>query len=200
MSELAALDIQANEMVGDQISGTHTRHGMIVEFYMHSVKDKAASEDQGRPIWNEVPYIMVRVPGQNQQVVRRPIRTGQNPMHDNNRFHNEYIAFLQKKEQPLEGVPLAEWPELNNSQILELAHYGIKTVEHLAEMNDSNTQNAMGLTDLKTKAKRWLASVDSGVPIAKLEAELGERDNQISTLTNVVEEMQKELKKLKKAK
>ena len=107
MNDLAALDLQANEMINDQLSGAPTKHGMVVEFYMNSVQDKVESNEQGRPVWHEVPYVMVRVPGQNQQVVRRPVRTGQHPMHDNNRFHNEYVAFLQQKEQPTEGTPLS---------------------------------------------------------------------------------------------
>lgn len=200
-SELAALDQAAFDDIDRQMNpAMDTKHGMIVEFYLHSVKDEKESIEQERPVWTEVPYVMIRVPGQNQQVVRRPVRTGQHPMHDNNRFHNEYVAFRQQKAQPLEGTPLSEWPVVNNSQIKELAHYGIKSVEHLANLNDSNAQNAMGLSDLKTKAKRWLESVTSGAPLAKLESELKQRDNKIDTLENAMKEMQQELKKLKKAK
>ena len=200
-SELAALDQSAYDDVNQQLAPSgETKHGMVVEFYLHSVKDEEQSLEQERPIWNEVPYVMIRVPGQNQQIVRRPVRTGQHPMHDNNRFHNEYVAFKQQKSQPLEGTPLSEWPVVDKSQILELAHFGIKSVEHLANLNDGNAQNHMGLSDLKNKAKRWLESATSAAPMAKLESELKERDNKIETLEHVVGEMQKELKKMKKAK
>ena len=193
-----AMDEQINAQLGMQSQQQHTQHGMVVEFYMHSVQDQKKSDDEGRPVWGEVPYVMIRSPGQNSQIVRRPVRTGQHPTHDNNRFHNEYVAFVQQKDQPFEGTPLTEWPVLNASQVKELAHFGIKSVEHLANLNDANAQNAMGLADLKTKAKRWLESIQTNGPVAKLEADLKERDNKISTLEQAMKEMQSELKKLKK--
>ena len=71
------------------------RHGLYVEFYMHPVQDKAETIKAGRPIYNEKPYVMIMVPGDKASIIRRPVRTGQKPGDDNNRFHNEDVAFKE---------------------------------------------------------------------------------------------------------
>ena len=174
------------------------RHGLYVEFYMHPVADKEETLKQGRPIHKEVAYVMIMVPGDKGQVVRRPIRTGQDPKHDNNRFHNEYVAFLQNKDAPIEGMLLQHWNELNTAQVMDLQHIGIKTVEHLADLNDNVMQKYMGLSDLKTRAKKHLAATNRGASKKVLEAELGKRDNEIETLKQALAEQGEAIAELRK--
>ena len=201
MSELAALDAQLTDVGPQQAQPLQrNQHGLYVEFYTNPVQDKKESENQGRPIYRETPYIMIMVPGDKNSVVRRPVLTGQHPRHDNNRFHNEYIAFRNGLVAPIEGTMLSEWPQITRSQVLELQHLGIKTIEHLADLNDSNAGQFMGLSDLKRKAKTYLELTKDDQPLVKMQAELAERDNKIETIENVMSEMQAELAELKGAK
>ena len=173
------------------------RHGLYVEFYMEAVQDSAASLEAGHPKFKEVPYVMVKVPGDKGSIIRRPVRTGQHPKHDNNRFHNEYVAFLQDKKAPLEGLPIEEWPQVTKSQVMELRHFGIKTVEHLAGLTDTNAQKFMGILDLRTKARTYIEASQSDAPFQKLHAEIDHRNNQISELMATVNAMKDELAELK---
>lgn len=199
MSELSNLDAGFNDMaMPEQTAQQQPRHGLFVQFYMHPKHDKEKSIEAGRPIYAEVPYLMIMVPGDKASIVRRPVRTGQNPKDDNNRFHNEYVAFIQKEEQPSEGTMLEQWPQINRAQVMELQHIGIKTVEHLAELNDTSLQNYMGLINLKKKAVAYLAIVKDEAPMIRLQAEIDSRDTQMASMQEAMDEMQKELKKLKK--
>ena len=175
------------------------KHGLYVEFYMEAVPDAPASLKAGHPKYKEVPYIMIMVPG-DKAVVRRPVRTGQYPKSDNNRFHNEYVAFVQKKEMPVEGFPLEEWAQLTKSQVLELNHFGFKTVEHLAEVTDTNAQKFMGLFDLRDKAKAFIRTSKDAAPMQRLQDEIEHRNEQLLAMQNQMEEMSKELADLKTAK
>ena len=198
MSNLDSLDAQAHDMAVGQIQQQpKTSHGLYVEFYNNAIQDKEKSLEEGRPIFVEVPYIKIMVPGDKDSIVRRPIRTGMNPKDDNNRFNVEYNAFLNNVEQPLEGTPVDEWNQISKSQALELQALNIKTVEMLADLNDVQVSKFMGLADLKKRAAMWIDLASKEAPIAYMQNELEERDNAILSLQNVLEEMQEELAELK---
>ena len=199
MSELAGIDEGFEQLMAtpQQPGIQRSAHGLYVEFYMHPVEDVEKSKENNRPMFKEVPYIMIMTPGDKTSVIRRPVQTGQYERADNNRFHNEYVAFRQGLMTPVEGTPLEQWAGITRSQVLELEHLGIKTVEHLANLNDSHASKFMGMQDLKAKANRYLEAAAGDIPLAKLDAALKERDNEIETLKNVVEEMRGELAELK---
>ena len=173
------------------------RHGLYVEFYMEAVQDKIASLEAGHPKFKDTPYIQIMVPGDKGAVIRRPVRTGQSPDHDNNRFHNEYVAFVQQEKAPVEGYPLEQWAQLTKSQVLELQHFGFKTVEHLAEVTDTNAQKFMGLFDLRDKAKSFLKLSKDEAPMQLLQAEIEHRNDQLLSMQSQMEEMANELAELK---
>ena len=173
------------------------KHGLYVEFYMEAVQDKAASLEAGHPKFKETPYVMIMVPGDKGSVIRRPIRTRQHPKHDNNRFHNEYVAFLADEKAPIEGLPIEEWPQVTKSQVMELKHFGIKTVEHLAGLTDTNAQKFMGVFDLRNKARTYIEASQSDAPFQKLHAEIDHRNDQITDLMATVNAMKDELAELK---
>jgi hypothetical protein len=201
MSELLALDdsIIQSQMVGQQApQQVASTHGLYVEFYNYPKQNMTKSDEEGRPIFEEMPYIMIMVPGDKSTVVRRPIRTGMHPKDDNNRFHNEYQAFLQKKDQPIEGTLLAQWPQVTRAIVLELEALNVRTVEHLANMPDSFASQYMGLQSLKQQASKWLELTKADAPMQQLQSELAERDNQLAAQGNAIEELQKELAILKK--
>ena len=200
MSDLEMrLDAQANEMVGAQMGQQQQRtsHGLFVEFYQHAVQDKEKSLAEGRPIFVELPYVKIMVPGDKDSIVERPIRTGLNPRDDNNRFNVEYNAFLNNMDQPVEGTPVDEWNHISKSQAMELQALNIKTVEMLADVNDVQVSKFMGLADLKKRAISWIDLAAKDAPIAFMQSQLEERDNAISALENVMLEMREELAGLK---
>ena len=200
LDDMNFTEIAMGPEVQQQQQNMPNKHGLFAEFYMEAVRDNAASLEAGHPKFKDLPYVMIMVPGDKSSIVRRPVRTGQHPDHDNNRFHNEYVAFMQNEKAPLDGLPLAEWPILMKSQVLELNHFGIKTVEHLAELTDTNVQKFMGLATLREKARTYIEASKSDAPFQKLHAEIESRNGQINELQNTMKQMMEELKELKNPK
>jgi hypothetical protein len=205
MSELSVLDesIINSGVMGESIpqqNQSRNRHGLYVEFYMHPVQDKAASIEENRPIFKEREYIMIMTPGDKSSVVRRPVRIGHNSTDDNNRFHNEYVAFKQKSSSQIVGTLLSEWPQITRAQCMELEHLNVRTVEHLADMPDSYASQYMGLMDMKKKAKAWLEITKSDAPIAKLQDQIDKKELQIASQAQAIEDLQEQLNELRGSK
>lgn len=150
------------------------RHNLYVEFFAHSRQDSQKSLAEGRPIFKDVDYVRIMVPGDKSSIIERPVRLGHAPQHDNIRFAPQYRAYKERREQVLEGTPLSEWPLITKSHVNELAHYKIKTVEQLASVPDSVAQNFRGITRLRQQAAAYMESAKGAAPVAQMQAQLDE--------------------------
>ena len=168
-------------------------HGLYAEFYAHAVQNHAKTLEAGRPIYEDMDYIRIMVPGDKSSIIERPIRMGITPMHDNNRFAREYALYKQGSEQQLVGTPLAEWPVISRSQCKELDFFNVKTVEQLADMPDTAVQNFVGVGQLRELAKRFIVQAKEGAPMLQMQSELGIRDEQISSMQAQIDELISEL-------
>lgn len=156
---------------------------LLVKFFVRPRLDQAKTEAEGRPIYRDVDYIDIRIPGSSDNVVRPAT-----PM-DKERFPRHYAAFRNRTSQEgVEGTLLSEWPMINRSQAEELAFFGVKTVEQLASMSDANGQQMrMGFMGLKRKAQEWLdKSSSTETLLGKIEA----RDRKIEELTERLERLE----------
>lgn len=172
-------------------------HKVYAEFYMHPVQDHKKTIEEGRPIYQEVEYICINTPGDKNSVIRRPVRVGHHEKSDNRRFAAQYRQFKENKEQVLEGTPLKEWPLISQSQVLELEHYNIKTVEQLSELSDSHAQKLMGYNKLRTQAASYLAAAKGDAPTAQMQEELNKAKEEADAMKEQMAEMMRELKALK---
>ena len=168
-------------------------HGLYAEFYAHPVQNQQKSADEGRPIYEDLDYIRIMVPGDKSSVIERPIRFGPTPMHDNNRFAREYALYKQGAEQVLVGTPLTEWPVISRSQCKELVHFNVKTVEQLADMPDTAVQNFSGVGVLRNLAKKFIVQAKEGAPLVQMQNELAKRDEDIEALREQVNALVDEL-------
>jgi hypothetical protein len=157
--------------------GQNLQDRTFATFYMKPVQDKKASLEAGRPIFVDKPYVRVMVPGDKDNIVDRPIRDG-----DKQRWPRQWAAFQAQAEQPTEGTPLSEWAGIARSQVEELAHFGIKTVEALAEVPDSQAQKFMGINKLKARAKDYVAEAAKQAPFEQLREENDLLKNRIAAL------------------
>jgi hypothetical protein len=148
-----------------------------VRFYMNSVEDRVASEAAGRPIFVEKEYVEIRSPGNETNIVNRPVMDL-----DRNRFPRHYEMFKRGIENPMIGTPLVEVPWIKRSMADELKYVKIITVEQLAEVTDDICGRIPGLYDLKAKAREYLAKASQPdvqsllQRIADLEAKLATPD------------------------
>lgn len=172
---------------------------LIVAFEMHATQNVEKSKAEGRPIFEDVPYIRIIVPGDRDSSIHRPV--WDDPMHqmsDTARFPEQWKAFRENRKQAAEGTPLEQWPPLSRAQVLELKHFHVTTVEQLANLDDSVGRKFMGIQSLKQLAKDWLAKAKDGAVVTKLRSELQDRDERMDTLQRQLKEQGELIAKLQK--
>lgn len=132
---------------------------VIAEFYMHPVRQGAASEAAGRDIYKDVEYVRILYPGDNTQCHETPVT-------DKHRseFAEVYRKWKENGQIVHEGTPLDSWPAMTPARIREMNALNIFTVEHIAGLDDSRIQRVgMGARELKKQAEAFLAvAKDSG--------------------------------------
>lgn len=171
-------------------NGTYTRTegappgGVYPRFYMEAVQDELASANAGHACYREEERVEIILPG-------NPLTCPVHRVNDEHRFRwaREYAAFKEGIEAAPDGIPIEEWPILNRAQVMELRALKIRTVEQMSQLPDTATQRAMGLAQLREKARAFL---DDAAAIALTERVTKENDtlrNQVSTLTRQVEEL-----------
>ena len=97
---------------------------LLVKFFMKPKQDKGQTEKEGRPIFKDVEYVDIKIPGNRGAGACRPATPA-----DKARFPEHYAAFKQRTEVDLDaGTPLTEWSVISRSQAEELSFFHIKTV------------------------------------------------------------------------
>jgi len=167
---------------------------LLVKFFNKPKENKAKTLEEGRPIFDDVVYVDIRVAGSRNGHVCRPARQG-----DMQRFPRHYAAFKNREEIPLEGTPLSEWSLVTRSQVEELSFFNVKTVEQLAEMSDGNAQGFMGLNTLRQKAKDWVIKAKEAAPAIRLTEELRVRDEENAKLKAQLAELAEKVEALSTA-
>lgn len=154
----------------------HVMHGddskLYVEFKMEAVHQGAASEKEGRPIYQDVPFIEINFPADRTKKIYRPVKMEsdfQSPA-DPVRFPRQWEAFMNQREQVQMGTPIEHWGPLTKSQAMELKAMRIHTVEQLAGIADQNL-TWLGARELRDKAEAWLKQADNGKEVIRLQAE-----------------------------
>lgn len=147
---------------------------LIVQFYLHPVRQGAESEKAGRDIFKDQEYIWIRFAGDRTKEVKRPVdlqgRNGHAP--DPERWPKAWMAFKNSQAQVQEGTPLEQFPVLGTSTVLNFKAYNIHTVEQLAAVSDALIHNlGTGAMDLREKAKAWLQAATDSSAVTKLTSE-----------------------------
>jgi hypothetical protein len=149
--------MQYNDAGGPQYNAQDDEK-LFVKFYMGTIKNEERTAQAGHPVFDDVPFIKVLVPG---------ARDGIDTIADANyqrRFSTLWQQFKANLEQVHSGMPLKEWPAITRSVCEELLHMNVTTVEQLADLSDTYAQKIMGFYDLKRKAAIYLASAkDSAI-------------------------------------
>jgi len=128
-------------------------------FRMEAKQNKSKTITEGRPIFDQVPYVTIISPGDNKNVPDTKVLD-----EHRQRWPREWEAFEKGMEQPINGTPINQWPVLNNAQVKELQALNIYTIEEVASLADNNTQQITGLMTLKQQAIAHLATAkDDGV-------------------------------------
>ena len=154
--------------------------GTMATFYYRQKQDMAASEREGRPIFKDVPYVEIRLPGQKNSVVDRAVLDP-----DKQRWPEAWARFEQRQTGMVGGTPLEEWPYLTRSRVAELHAMDVHSVEQLAGLPEANAQR-LGPDgwDLKKRATQFLQPGDQ--TIAELRSEKKALEDRVAALEAMV--------------
>lgn len=166
---------------------------VYVKFYMHPIRDEEASVHNGRPMFKDVQYVEIRAAGNQNNIIQRPVTRM-----DIDRFPEQYRRFKEGMSEQVIGTRLAEVPWVTRSQVEELAHIRIYTLEALSAVPEDVCQRMAGLRDLKMRAQNALEASEKAAPFLALEAENKELKNQLDTMSNQLKELTAAFKALKK--
>jgi hypothetical protein len=148
-----------------------------VQFYRKAVKNSFKSTQAGRPIYEDIDYVRIFVPGDRNTQLDTPAVP-----HYQQRFSDQWKRYKTGMEEGIDGTPLESWPALSVSQVAELKAVHVRTVEQLASMPDQLAQKFMGAHQLRQKANNFLEAAKGTAEASKLEAELKKRDDEISAM------------------
>lgn len=142
----------------------------FVEFFMESVEFKAESEREGRPIFKEIPFIRIVIPGD-----RNNVQECKATDYHKQRYPRAWAAFQAGQKEGFSGTALESWPQITRSQVKEAKYFEVHTVEQLAELSDTHCQRlGMGWMELRNKAKSYL-NVAAGTAAETAQAAENER-------------------------
>lgn len=184
-------DFSANSQV-DLIAGNDRYaddHKLYPHFFMKTVQDVIETEKQKRPIFKEVEYLRVMVPGDRGLQVFSVVDELAKQ-----RFPRAYQAFKAGTADQTAGTPLEALPGITPSRAEEYRHIGIKTIELLASASDSNA--FMGFQSDKQKAIQYLA-IAEGKSIEAVDKKLSAENE---AMKQTIADMQAKLEKMVKAK
>lgn len=199
----------ASPTVHQNGNSLHVSHGddksLFAEFYMHAEYQKADSEKENRPIYKDKPYLKIIFPGDKTKIQDRPVRMESNGAQpaDPDRFPRQWSQFQNEQAQIPDGTRLEEWGPCTRSDALNLKHFGVHTVELLAELSDSQVQGLpIGTDGLRVKAKAFLEQAKDGAASARfakenaeLKSDLTMKDKQIQDLAARLEALENGAKK-----
>ena len=154
-------------------------------FRWEAKQNSAKSKVEGRPIFDQVPFVTIMSPGDNKNVIDARV----NDEHKT-RWPRQWDAFQKGSEQPLNGTPINEWPALNMAQVAELKALNIFSIEQLANLDDRGTQEMTGLVTLKQQAQAHLA-------VGKDDGVIYEALDKVDKLTEEIAAMRAENKELR---
>lgn len=164
---------------------------LAVRFYTQAIQNDVKSTQEGRPIFDDVDMIEIRVRGDRNNVVQRPARDD-----DRKRFRDAYAAFKESREQTGSGTPLSQWPIMSTSLVEELRYFGFYTVEQVAEADEMALGRMAGLRAYKDKAKLFLEHAKGGAPIETLSKENEDLKNRLQASEAMIGKLSAQLEKL----
>ena len=129
----------ASDANNPEFQGAHNPDSRLaVKFYSKTVPNKFESEKQGRPIFFDLDYVQIFVPGDNTSVIDQPVREDHKQ-----RFPLQWARYNNNRSENTHeiGTPLTQWPRITPAQAEELRALKFYTVEGIANASDASLQS-----------------------------------------------------------
>lgn len=154
------------------------------------VEDRTASIANGHYTSKDIDFAVITRPGSRDTLDREALvwltelknkaAKGEVPAAWFEGFKASYDSWKKGEELPANGTAIKDWPPLSPSARKDILAAGIRTVEDLADLSDSDlTSIGTGALAYKQKAQAWL----------KASGETGKVAEQITTLTQQIAEL-----------
>ena len=185
----------ASDLNNPEFSGaTNPDARLACRFYSRPVKMDFQSQEAGRPIFKDVDYVQIFVPGDSTSILDTPAREDHKK-----RFPIQWAQYLnEKSDGEVQGTLLRDWPLLTSAQATELKHFKFYTVEQVANASDQQISSigmllGMSPFSFRDKAKAYLSNAKDSALVQAQTDELRKRDQEIADLKAQMEQMMRQM-------
>jgi hypothetical protein len=162
-----------------------------VSFEIRAMEDRSATILLGGYRTKDVDFAIFRMPGDKNTVLEKEITPGEiarwrdTTLPHLNHLPAAYDAWKDGQEEPTNGIPLEQWPNISPSQIQQAKALNIRTVEDFANLSEQGLQEyGIGGQTLKNKAKAYLDAASGSGKVAEtmaaMQAQIKEMQDQLT--------------------
>lgn len=156
-----------------------------VRFYQDKNQMGFASEQAGHPVFEDVDFIEIMIPGDMTNIVVRPATEK-----DRQVYATLYNQYKQGLEPSTEGMPVEEWARLTRAQAANYKALNFQTVEQIANMTDAVFNKVgMGAQADRTAAKAYLAMAQDSALAQKQALEIERQNNEMTDLKQQIKDL-----------
>lgn len=161
----------------------------ITPRFFEETKRTNEIDANGLPVFRTVEYVELLIAGDKGN---SPVKRVTESIKE--QFPNEYGLWKSKRINPDmvgDGIPLSLWPLIPTEMAKALEYMNVFTVQQLASLSDSSISKpgAIGLRDMRDKAKAFIDSAKSAAPLAKMEVENRELKRQLDLMQIQMEQL-----------
>lgn len=138
--------------------------GVQVEFYLQSVLQGYESQQAGREIYKDIPFVRIRVAGDNKSEFATKAT-----QHYQARFPEEWAAFSKGIEEVKSGTPIEHWGRVTPSLAKALHMVNVRTVEDIAALQDAAVMELPQGFKLRDDARKFLSMSQTSADLARME-------------------------------
>jgi hypothetical protein len=156
-----------------------------IRFYQDKHQLGFASEQAGHPVFEDVDFIEISIPGDMTNVIVRPATDKDKQTHA-----ALFAQYKQGLEPSVDGVPVESWARLTRAQAANYKALNFQTVEQIANMSDTAAGKVgMGAHADRTAAKAYLAMANDSALAQKQALTIERQDNEMADLKRQIAEL-----------
>jgi len=155
---------------------------LAVQFYERPLENEFQSNLQKRPIYENVVFVKIFIPGDKLSVIDTIARD-----EHKQRFPKQWAAFQNRQDGggKFVGTPITEWPRVNMAQAEELKGLKFFTVESIAGASDAQLQGigmiaGTSAFTFRDEAKRFLMVAEAAAQLSEAERKQKEADDSLA--------------------
>lgn len=172
-------------VVGDSTKFADMNKGIQPIFFIETVTDEAATEKAGTLKTIDLERVRLFTGGDPNSSPVHPVGDA-----ERQRFASAYAEWkATRKNDHIDGTPLAAWPLASRGFVMELAALHIRSVEDLSVVSDANISRISDGRIWREKAIAWLASSKDAAASARFAAEAERLRNDNADLKRQIVEL-----------